>query len=117
MLIRYADACACTFQSRKDATRFYEAMPERLEQFALAVALERTRILRFSRFHPGLRRRLGFLALELYWNRDRRGDLRVVKRTARKQLQGAKQDWMTTLLRGPNYRVYRRRPALDTRYL
>jgi hypothetical protein len=55
------------------------------------VATEKTRLLRFSRFHPGLRRRFAFLGFELYWNRDRRGDLRVMKRTARKKLQQAKQ--------------------------
>ncbi len=89
-LIRYADDFVCAFQLRKDATRFYQAMPKRLEKFGLEVAPEKTRILRFSRFHPGLRRRFAFLGFELYWNRDRRGDLRVMKRTARKKLQGAK---------------------------
>lgn len=89
-IIRYADDFVCAFQFRKDATRFYQAMPKRLETFGLEVAPEKTRILRFSRFHPGLRHRFAFLGFELYWNRDRRGDLRVMKRTARKKLQGAK---------------------------
>jgi RNA-directed DNA polymerase len=65
-------------------------MPQRLEKFGLQVAPEKTRILRFSRFRPGLNRRFAFLGFELYWNRDRRGDLRVMKRTARKKLQQAK---------------------------
>ena len=34
---------------------------------------------------------MAFLGFELYWNRDRRGDLRVMKRTALKKLQQAKQ--------------------------
>ena len=90
LLIRYADDFVCAFQFRKDAIRFYEAMPKRLEKFGLEVAPEKTGILRFSRFHPGLRRRFAFLGFELYWTRDRRGELRVKKRTARKKLQGAK---------------------------
>jgi hypothetical protein len=65
-------------------------MPKRLEKFGLQVAPEKTRILRFSCFRPGLNRRFAFLGFELYWNRDRRGDLRVMKRTARKKLQQAK---------------------------
>ena len=62
----------------------------RLAKFGLVVAPEKTRILRFSRFHPGLGRRFAFLGFELYWARDRRGDLRVMKRTARKKLQQAR---------------------------
>ena len=38
----------------------------------------------------GIRRRFTFLGFELYWARDRRGELRVMKRTARKKLQQAK---------------------------
>ena len=91
ILIRYADDYVCAFQYRRDAHRFYRVMPKRLEKFGLAVAPEKTRILRFSRFHPGLKRCFAFLGFELYWNRDRRGDLRVMKRTARKKLHQAKQ--------------------------
>ncbi len=90
ILIRYADDYVCAFQYRKDAVRYYEAMPRRLEKFRLEVAPEKTRIQRFSRFRPGLQRRFSFLGFELYWTRDRRGELRVMKRTARKKLQGAK---------------------------
>lgn len=90
LLIRYADDYVCAFQYRRDAQRFYRAMPKRLEKFGLKVAPDKTRMLRISRFHPGLRRRFAFLGFELYWARDRRGDLRVMKRTARKKLQMAK---------------------------
>ena len=47
-------------------------------------------MLRFSRLHPGLRRRFAFLGFELYWARDRRVDMHVMKRTSRKKLQMAK---------------------------
>jgi RNA-directed DNA polymerase len=90
LLIRYADDYVCAFQYQQDALRFHRAMPQRLEKFGLTVAPEKTRLLRFSRFHPGLRRRFAFLGFELSWARDRRGDLRVMKRTARKKLQMAK---------------------------
>jgi RNA-directed DNA polymerase len=91
ILIRYADDYVCAFQYHDDAVRFYRTLPKRLAKFGLQVAPDKTRILRFSRFHPGLRRRFAFLGFELYWTRDRRGDLRVMKRTARKTLQKAKQ--------------------------
>lgn len=90
ILIRYADDYVCAFQYRGEAERFYRVRPQRLAKFGLEVAPEKTRVLRFSRFHPGLRRRFAFLGFELYWARDRRGDLRVMKRTARKKLQQAR---------------------------
>ena len=90
LLIRYADDYVCAFQYRHDAERFFQVMPKRLEKFQLQVAPEKTRCLRFSRFHPGLHRRFAFLGFELYWERDHRGDLRVMKRTARMKLQLAK---------------------------
>jgi hypothetical protein len=35
------------------------------------VAPEKTRLLRFSRFHVGMRRRFAFLGFEFYWSVDR----------------------------------------------
>jgi len=90
ILIRYADDFVCAFQYLRDAERYYRVLPKRLQKFGLQVAPEKTRILRFSRFHPGLPCRFAFLGFELYWNTDWRGELRVMKRTARKKLQSAK---------------------------
>ncbi|WP_303909044.1 group II intron reverse transcriptase/maturase [Thiohalomonas denitrificans] len=90
ILIRYTDDFVCAFQYQHDAKRFYRVLPKRLQKFGLQVAPEKTRILRFSRFHPGLPRRFAFLGFELYWRLDWRGELRVMKRTARKKLQSAK---------------------------
>jgi len=90
LLIRFADDYVCAFQYRRDAHRFYRAMPNRLGKFSLQVAPDKTGILRFNRFHPGLNRRFTFLGFDIYWNRDRLGELRVMKRTARKRLQQAK---------------------------
>lgn len=91
LLIRYADDFVCAFQHESEAKRFFRVLPDRLKNFGLQVAPAKTRILRFTRFLPGLQRRFAFLGFELYWDRDRRGDPRVMKRTARKTLQRAKQ--------------------------
>lgn len=90
ILIRYADDFVCAFQYRDDAERLYGELPKRLHKFNLAVAPEKTHIVRFSRFQPGLRQRFTFLGFELYWRLDWLGELRVTKRTARKKLQSAK---------------------------
>ena len=58
-------------------------------KFGLEVAPEKTRTMRFSRFHPSMRRRFTFVGFEFYWLEDRQGVPRVKRRTSRKKLQGA----------------------------
>jgi len=89
-LVRYADDFVACFRYQIDAVNFYEALPKRLDKFGLQVAAEKTRKLRFSRFHPGAKRRFSFLGFELFWRKDRLGNIRVHKRTAGKKLQAAK---------------------------
>lgn len=97
LLCRYADDFVCAFRFRDDAQRFFKALPQRLAKFGLEVAPEKTQVLRFSRFHPSMTRRVTFLGFELFWFPDREGTPRVKRRTARKKLQGATQrikDWI-----------------------
>lgn len=89
LISRYADDFVCAFRFQDDAERFYRVLPKRLEKFGLEVAAEKTRCLRFSRFHPSMKRRFTFLGFEFYWTLDRAGESRVKRRTAPKKLQGA----------------------------
>jgi RNA-directed DNA polymerase len=89
MLCRYADDWVCAFRFQDDAQRFYRVLPKRLAKFNLELAAEKTRRLRFSRFHPAMKRRFSFLGFEFYWWPDRQGVMRVKRRTARKKLQAA----------------------------
>ena len=89
MICRCADDWVCAFQLRDDAKRFYRELPHRLAKFHLETAPEKTNLLRFSRFHPGMERRFTFLGFEFFWIRDRQREPRVKRRTARKKLQGA----------------------------
>jgi group II intron reverse transcriptase/maturase len=94
---RYADDFVGAFRFRDDAERFCKVLPQRLAKFGLEVAPEKTQVLRFSRFHPSMTRRVTFLGFELYWFPDRAGTPRVKRRTARKKLRGAVQrlkDWI-----------------------
>ena len=88
-ILRYADDFICAFQYRDEAERFYNELPKRLGKFNLSVAPDKTAILRFSRFHPGMEKRVVFLGFEIYWMKDENGVVRVKLRTARKKLQGA----------------------------
>ena len=89
IMIRYADDFVCGFQYKTDADRFFKVLPKRLEKFSLEVAPEKTKIIRFSRFHLSMKRHFIFLGFELYWFRDHDGHERVMRRTARKRLQRA----------------------------
>ena len=89
LLCRYADDWVCAFRYQDDAERFYRVLPKRLEKFNLQVAPEKTHLLRFSRFHPSMRRRFTFLGFEFTWTPDRQGVPRVTRRTARQKLYAA----------------------------
>ncbi len=86
-LIRFADDFVCAFQYRREAQRFYRTLPKRLGAFGLAIAPEKTRVHRFSRFHPTRTRRFTFLGFEFYWEADTKGTARVWRRTSRKKLR------------------------------
>ena len=61
------------------------------------MAPEKTRLLRFSRFHATRTRRFTFLGFEFYWEADSKGTPRVWRRTARKKLRAsikACKDWL-----------------------
>jgi len=50
---------------------------------------EKTNMLLFSRRYLGKGKRFIFVGFEFYWDKDRKGHLRVKRRTAPKRLQGA----------------------------
>jgi RNA-directed DNA polymerase len=86
LIMRYADDWVCGFQFKDDARKFYEVLPKRLKKFSLEVEPTKTQTLRFSRFHPGMKRRFTFLGFEFCWMKDRTGIPRVKRRTSRKKL-------------------------------
>ncbi len=91
IICRYADDWVCAFQYRNDARRFFSVLPKRLGRFGLEVEPTKTKILRFSRFHPSRKRgrTFTFLGFEFYWFKDRSGTPRAMRRTAPKKQQGA----------------------------
>ena len=62
-------------------------------------------MIRFSRFHPGMKVRISFLGFEIFWEKDRAGTVKVKYRTAPKKLQGACRrikEWMGLVLTSPS---------------
>ena len=89
LISRYADDFGCAFRCRSEAEGLSPVLPKRLGKFKLEVAPEKTRILRFSRCHPGMTRRFPFWGFEFFWKEDRQGVPRGKRRTARKKLHSA----------------------------
>jgi hypothetical protein len=93
VMCRYADDWVCAFQYREDARRFYNVLPKRLGRYELQTESSKTKIIRFSRFHPSRKRgrTFTFLGFEFYWSKDRKGIASVKRRTAPLKLRAALQ--------------------------
>jgi hypothetical protein len=111
LLCRYADDWVCAFRYQDDAERFSRVLPKRLETCNLQVAPEKTRLLRFSRFHPSMQQRFTLLGCEFFWMPDRQGVPRVTRRTARQKLQAACQrikEWIKQHRHPPGREFFQR---------
>src|SRR5215470_13459707 len=86
-LIRYADDFVCAFQYQGDAERFYQALGQRLGKFGLALATDKTRSIPCSPRQALGTTSFDFLGFEFRWGKDRRGQLHLKRRTARKKLR------------------------------
>ena len=93
-LIRYADDFVVCFQRERDAKRFRKEMEERLNQFGLEIAPEKTQIIEFGPFAQHRAKEKGgkattfdFLGFTHYCSRSRNGKrYRMKRKTVGKRL-------------------------------
>src|SRR6266567_1968136 len=98
-LFRFADDFVACFEYRHEAAAFEQALKERLAQYGLEEAPDKTKTIRFGRNGGPHNGRFDFLGFEYRWEADRQGRPTVKRRTARKKLQGAVQrmgEWLQT---------------------
>lgn len=112
VMCRYADDWVCAFQYRDDARRFYDVLPKRLGRYELQIEPSKTKIIRFSRFHPSRKRgrTFTFLGFEFYWYKDRKGITRVKRRTAPSKQRSALQRmkaWLKTFRHLPKRQFFK----------
>ena len=88
-LCRYADDFVCAFELEADAERFYSVLENRLGQFGLAVAAEKTNLLRFSPINWKASGTFEFLGFEFSWGLGRWRKPVIKRRTARKKYRAA----------------------------
>lgn len=93
-LVRYADDFVCCFQYKEDATKFYQALINRLKNFDLEVAEDKTKIIPFGKNarkeceNEGMRKpqTFDFLGFTHYCSTGRKGQFRVKRKSSKKKM-------------------------------
>jgi hypothetical protein len=95
IIVRYADDIVVGFEHEADARRFLDAMRARLEEFALTLHPEKTRLIEFGR-HAAVRREkrglgrpetFNFLGFTFICGKSRRGKFLLWRKSRRDRLQ------------------------------
>lgn len=95
-IIRYADDFVCAFQCKQDAELYYQQLNERLGEFGLEVAPEKTRILPFSWIKQEQSESFDFLGFEFRRAISRKLRPIIKRRTSRKKLSASFTEWIKT---------------------
>ena len=91
-MCRYADDYVCLFEHKCDAEEFFQSLSARMGKFGLELAPDKTKILRFSRFHLRDNASFEFLGFVFRWGASRSGRTIVIRRTSPKKLRRALAD-------------------------
>jgi RNA-directed DNA polymerase len=94
IIVRYADDIVVGFEHEADAHRFLDAMRTRLEEFALTLHPEKTRLIEFGRHATAGREKRGlgkpetfnFLGFTFICGKSRRGGFLVKRKTRRDRM-------------------------------
>jgi RNA-directed DNA polymerase len=106
IIVRYADDFIVGFEHEIDARRFLDELRKRLEEFALSLHPEKTRLIEFGRFAANNRKQRGlgkpetfnFLGFTFICGKSRRGKF-LVKRKSRRDRMRAKLKEIKQVLR------------------
>ena len=95
IIVRYADDTVVGFEHETDARRFWDAMRERLQEFALSLHPDKTRLIEFGRQAAARRAQRGlgkpetfdFLGFTLICGKSRRGNFLLRRRSRRDRMR------------------------------
>jgi group II intron reverse transcriptase/maturase len=95
IIVRYADDFIVGFKHEGDARRFLDELRHRLEEYALSLHPEKTRLIEFGRFAAQNRKRRGlgkpetfdFLGFTFICGKSRRGNFLVKRKTRSDRMQ------------------------------
>jgi len=112
---RYADDFVAAFQYKDEARVFYESLGPRLEKFGLELSPAKTRMIKFSRFQLKDGEALTYLGFEIRWMKDRKGDPRVMRRTAPKRKRRSLGEFSTWVKSERNTKVRELFPKINAK--
>lgn len=115
-LFRFADDFVAAFQYRHEAEAFERKLRERLKEFGLEVAPEKTKTLRFGRGGGPYNGRFDFLGFEFRWDRSRQGKPVVGRRTARKKLRASLENFTTWVREARDWKMNQVMENLTAKY-
>ena len=100
IIVRYADDLVVGFEHEGDARRFLDAMRARLEEFALSLHPEKTRLIEFGRHAAAKREKRGlgkpetfkFLGFTFICGKTRRGQIPAQRKTRRDRMRAKLQE-------------------------
>jgi len=95
IIVRYADDFVVGFEYESDARRFWDALRARLEEFALSLHPDKTRLIEFGRFAADRRKQRGlgkpetfkFLGFIFICGKSRRGEFLVHRKSRRDRMR------------------------------
>ena len=95
IIVRYADDLIVGFEHETDARRFWDAMRERLQEFALSLHPDKTRLIEFGRFAAANRKRCGlgkpetfnFLGFTFICGKSRQGKFQIKRKSRRDRMR------------------------------
>src|ERR1700682_2530882 len=95
IIVRYADDLIVGFEHETDARRFLDEMRKRLQEVALSLHSEKTRLIEFGRFAAENRKRRGlgkpetftFLGFIFICSKTRRGKFQINRKSRRDRMQ------------------------------
>ena len=95
IIVRYADDFIVGFQHEADARRFLDTMRDRLQEFALSLHPEKTRLIEFGRLAAENRKRRGlgkpetftFLGFIFICSKTRRGKFQIKRKSRRDRMR------------------------------
>src|SRR5271170_4183505 len=95
IIVRYADDLIVGFEHETDASRFLDEMRKRLQEFALSLHSEKTRLIEFGRLAAENRKRRGlgkpetftFLGFTFICSKTRRGKFQIRRKSRRDRMR------------------------------
>lgn len=87
MLMRFADDFVCCFQYREDERRVSKVLGKRLGKFGLELSVEKTQVIKFTRFETENSESFTFLGFEYRWGKSRKGKPLVKMQTDKKKFR------------------------------